>query len=233
MGTWHTKIEGNDTFQDIYQGFYGLYNQGASPQLASVQIKADFASLWMDEEDRNNALFALVLAQWETKSLEVELLAELKEIIVTEKDLDVWKALGASPEQLEERKLELANFWKKVSVEREKPKRRIRPKWEFKLESIMSLPAPDGNKILDVNEEFVNEQYSCTSALLNWQSGGGGVFNYLGQGKDLKAQWLDARPLEIWHEKGLVFRQKNTSITFLGDEVKIVYKRIAYAIGGL
>lgn len=227
MGTWHTKIEGNDTFQDIYQGFYSLYNQGASPQLASIQIKADFAAFWMDEEDRNNALFALVLAQWETKSLEMELLAELKEIIVTGKDLEVWKGLGASTEQLEARKLELANFWKKVSVGREKPKRRIRPKWEFNLLPILSLPAPDGNKILDVNEEFVNEQYSCTSALLNWQSGGGVVFNYLGQGKDLKAQWLDARTLEIWHEKGLVFRQKNTSITFLGDEVKIVYKGIA------
>ena len=226
MGTWQTKIDGNDTFQDIYQGFYQLYNQGASPQEASAQIKADFVAYWMDEEDRNNALFALVLAQWETKCLEKELLAELKDILTTGKDLEVWKALGACPEQLEERKMVLANFWKKVSVEREKPKRRIKPKWEFKLMQVFLLPAPDGKKVLDVNDEFVNEQYTCTSALLNWQGGGGGVFNYIGEGKDLKAQWLDTQTLEIQHEAEIEFNQKNTSLYFLGDKVQIAYKEI-------
>ncbi len=226
MGTWHTKIDGNDTFQDIYQGFYQLYNQGASPQQASAQIKADFVAYWMDEEDRNNALFALVLAQWETKCLEKELLAEVKDILSTGKDLEVWKALGASVEQLEERKLELASFWKKVSVEREKPKRRIRPKWEFALRLRLSLVSPDGKKVLEVNDEIVNHHYTCTSALLNWERGGGGVFNYIGEGKDLKAQWLDAQTLEIHHEKGLEFHQKNPSLYFFGEEVRIVYKEL-------
>ena len=226
MGTWHTKIDGNDTFQDIYQGFYQLYNQGASSQQASAQIKADFVAYWMDEEDRNNALFALVLAQWETKCLEKELLAEVKDILSTGKDLEVWKALGASVEQLEERKLELASFWKKVSVEREKPKRRIRPKWEFALRLRLSLVSPDGKKVLEVNDEIVNHHYTCTSALLNWERGGGGVFNYIGEGKDLKAQWLDAQTLEIHHEKGLEFHQKNPSLYFFGEEVRIVYEEL-------
>ena len=28
MGTWNTKINGNDTFQEIYQNFFDAYNQG-------------------------------------------------------------------------------------------------------------------------------------------------------------------------------------------------------------
>lgn len=43
MGTWNNKIDGNDTFQDIYQNFFDLYNQGQNPAGISKQIQ-DFLS---------------------------------------------------------------------------------------------------------------------------------------------------------------------------------------------
>lgn len=41
MGTWNTKIDGNDSFQDIYQNFFEAYNQGKVPADISKQILND------------------------------------------------------------------------------------------------------------------------------------------------------------------------------------------------
>lgn len=43
MGTWNTKINGNDTFQDIYQNFFDRYNEGGNPVDISKQIQEEFA----------------------------------------------------------------------------------------------------------------------------------------------------------------------------------------------
>jgi len=43
MGTWNNKIDGNDTFQDIYQNFFDLYNQVQYPIDIFKAIQADFA----------------------------------------------------------------------------------------------------------------------------------------------------------------------------------------------
>ena len=66
MGTWNAEINGNDSFLDIYQVFFDLYNQGHNPTSASKQIQDDYAEMFEDYEDRNNSFFGLALAQWET-----------------------------------------------------------------------------------------------------------------------------------------------------------------------
>ena len=54
MGTWSTKINGNDTFQDIYQSFFDLYNQGESPTDISKKIQEDFSEMFEDYGIVNN-----------------------------------------------------------------------------------------------------------------------------------------------------------------------------------
>ena len=95
MGSWNSKIDGNDTFLDIYQNFYNLYNQGENPKNASEQILNDFAEMFEDYDDKNNSLFGLILAQWETKSIDIEIFNLVKEIIESGNDLKIWKELGA------------------------------------------------------------------------------------------------------------------------------------------
>jgi hypothetical protein len=224
MGTWNTKINGNDTFQDIYQNFFDLYNQGQNPPDISKQIQDDFAEMFNDHDDKSNSLFGLALAQWETKSLDPTVYKQVKEIIETDNDLEVWKALGADNKTIEKRKKELDKFLTQISTDREKPKRRVRQKFEFEMINLVNAIAPDNLKKFDVNEEYTNKNYVHTSGLMMWGQGGGSVLYFTGQGKNISAKWLDSKTLEVTHNKEIEFTKKDDRAYFCGDDIKIIYK---------
>ena len=224
MGTWNNKINGNDTFQDIYQNFFDLYNQGQNPIDISKQIQDDFAEMFDDYDDRNNSLFGLALAQWETKSLDQTIFKQVKEIIETGNDLEIWKGLGADEKTLQKRKKELERFLSQISTEREKPKRRIRPKFEFEMINLVDAVAPDNLKKFGINEEYTNKQYVHTSGLMMWGQGGGSVLYFTGQGKKISATWHDSKTLEVTHDKDIVFSKQDDRAYFCGDDIKIIYK---------
>ncbi len=233
MGTWNTKINGNDTFQDIYQNFFNAYNHGQIPADISKQIQADFAEMFADYDDRNNSLFGLALAQWETKSLDPIVFKQVTEIIETGNDIEVWKGLGADEKSIKQRKAILDKFLGQISTEREKPKRRVIPKFEFTQVNVIELMAPDNKKLFTLSETFTNGTYEQTVSLLMWQPGvdkvfvnGGGssVLCFVEQGKSISAKWLDTQTLELTHGKDLVFTMQRDSAYFCGDNVKIIYK---------
>lgn len=233
MGTWNTKINGNDTFQDIYQNFFDLYNQGQNPTDISKQFQDDFAEMLNDFDDKNNSLFGLALAQWETKSLDPTIYKQVKEIIETENDLEVWKGLGADDKTIEKRKKELEKFLTQISTEREKPKRRVRPKFEFTIVDLVKIMTPDNTKLFTISEHFTNGVYEQTGSLMMWQpgvdkvfinGGGGSVLYYTGQGKNISAKWLNSQTLVVTHDKDILFTKKDERAYFCGDDVKVVYK---------
>ena len=233
MGTWNTKINGNDTFQDIYQNFFDLYNQGQNPVVISKQIQDDFAEMFNDYDDKNNSLFGLALAQWETKSLDPTVYKQVKEIIETDSDLKVWKELGADNKTIEKRKKELDKFLTQISTEKEKPKRRVRPKFDFTQVDLINLMAPDNKKLFTVSEHFTNGIYQQTGSLMMWQpavdkvfinGGGSSVLYFTGQGKYISAKWLDSQTLEVTHDKDIVFTKKDERAYFCGDDIKVIYK---------
>ncbi len=223
MGTWNTRINGNDTFQDIYQNFFDAYNQGQEPADISKQIQDDYAEMFEDSDDRNNSLFGLALAQWETKSLDQTIYKKVKEIIQSGNDLEVWKGLGADEKSIKQRKAVLEKFLNQISVDKEKPKRRVRLKFEFEMINLVDAKAPDNLKTFGVNEEYTNKQYVHTSGLLMWGQGGGSVLYFTGQGKNISGKWLDSKTLEVTHDKDIVFTMKDDSAYFCGDDVKVIY----------
>ena len=223
MGTWNTKINGNDTFQDIYQNFFDAYNQGQEPADISKQILTDFAEMFEDSDDCNNCIFGLALAQWETKSLDQAIYKQVKEIIESDNDVEVWKALGANEKSIKQRKVVLDKFLIQISVDREKPKRRVRPKFEFETINLVDAKAPDNLKTFGVKEEYTNKQYIHTSGLMMWGQGGGSVLYFTGQGKNISAKWLDSKTLEVTHDKDIVFTMKDDSANFCGDDIKVIY----------
>lgn len=223
MGTLNTKINGNDTFQDIYQNFFDLYNQGQNPTDISKQIQDDFAEMFNDYDDRNNSLFGLALAQWEAKSLDPTVYKKVKEIIETGNDLEVWKGLGADNKTIEKRKKELDKFLTQISTEKEKAKRRVRPKFEYSANHLLTLIAPDGKKTFEIIESYVNGEYKDTSSSISWASGGGSVFYFYTKGKFVNAKWVDSQTLEIRHDKTIEFAKKDESFYFCGDQGTIKY----------
>jgi hypothetical protein len=223
MGTWNTKINGNDTFQDIYQNFFDAYNQGQEPADISKQIQDDYAEMFEDSDDCNNSLFGLALAQWETKSLDQTIYKQVKEIIESGNDLEVWKGLGADEKSIKQRKVVLDKFLTQISTDKEKPKRRTRPKFEFEMINLVDAKAPDNLKTFGVNEEYTNKQYVHTSGLMMWRQGGGSVLYFTGQGKSISVKWLDNNTLKVTHDKDIVFTMQKDSAYFCGDEVKVIY----------
>jgi hypothetical protein len=224
MGTWNNKINGNDTFQEIYQNFFDLYNQGQNPLEISKQIQDECAEMFEDYAERNNSLFGLGFAQWETKSLTPTIYKQVKQIIETDNDLEVLKGLGADEKTLKQRKIILDKFLTQISTDREKPKRRVRPKFDFEMINLIDAVAPDNLKKFGVNEEYTNKQYVHTSGLMMWGQGGGSVIYFSGQGKNISAKWLDYKTLEITHDKDIIFTLKEDRTYFCGDDIKIVYK---------
>ena len=224
MGTWNTKINGNDTFQDIYQNFFDAYNQGKETTDISKQIQDGYAEMFEDSDDRNNSLFGLALAQWETKSLDQTIYKQVKEIIESGKDHEVWKGLGADEKSIKQRKVVLDKFLNQISTDREKPKRRVRPKFEFEMINLVEAIAPDNLKTFSVNEEYTNKNYIHTSGLMNWKQGGGSILYFTGQGKSISAKWHDSNTLEVTHDRDIVFTMQNDSSYFFGDSVKVIYK---------
>lgn len=128
MGTWGTAINSNDTSSDIYADFFDLYNEGEKPDAIAKKLIRDNKELIDNPDDSNNFWFALALALWETKALEQETFNRVKEIIQTEKDLQVWRELDADETEIKKRKGVLEKFLVKISSEKDKPKARKKKK---------------------------------------------------------------------------------------------------------
>jgi hypothetical protein len=225
MGTWTEKIKDNDTTLDIYSAFFDRYNSGENPDFIMKSIKKEYQDYFNDSDDRNNALIGLALAEWETKSLEPELFSTIKKIITDRNDLDVWKNLGANEKSLKKRQKELEKFLKQISQEKEKPKRRVRPKFEFSTKEIVRVISPDNKKEILIQDEYTNGQYVHTSGILTWYSGGGaGIVYHDKPDCRMKIKWINSQSIEIRHEKGLNFSKKENDAFYFGDGIEIKYK---------
>ncbi len=223
MGTWNNKIDGSDTFQDIYQNFYDRYNEGQTPISISKQIQEEFAEMFADYDDRFDSLFGLALAQWETKSLDTKIYEQVKEIIQSGAELERWKGEIVDVKSIEQRQKNLDKFLEQISIEREKPKRRIKPKFEYNAVHLLTLPAPDGKKTFEIIESYVNGKYQDTSSGITWSTGGGSTFYFYEQGKFVTAVWVDSNNLEIRHDKTINFTKKEETFFYCGDQGIIRY----------
>lgn len=223
MGTWDAAIESNDTFLDVYSAFFELYNKGQSPVYAFGQVMKMFSDDFEDEDSANNALFAVALAQWETKSQNTELLNRVKDVIVTGKDLEVWTNLGAGEELLEERKAALDQFLLKISTPKEKAKRRVKEKFVFTAVELIKITSPDGLKTFSMSEEYTNGNYIHTSSSLNWKNGGGSILYFNELGKNITARWIDNQTLEIVHDSDIRFTLKRNDSAYYNDLVNVIY----------
>lgn len=122
MGTWDATIFGNDTSLDIKEEFFERYNQGEDANTIKNDLTMD-----LDDDDRYNVLFALAHCMWEVGQLDDGFLLEIKEIIDKKEDLALAQELDADSKFLKQRSAHLDKFLEKISVKKEKPKKRIAP----------------------------------------------------------------------------------------------------------
>lgn len=128
MGTWGTGISSNDTFADIYDEFFELYNNGEDVEKITTKLISENQEIINDVDDSNNFWFALAKAQWECKHLGIEIYSKVKKIIETDADIEVWRQLDAEEKDLKKRKLVLNKFLVDISTEKQKAKARKKKK---------------------------------------------------------------------------------------------------------
>ncbi len=124
MGSWGTAISSNDTYADVHSAFFDLYNEGLEVVEISKKLIAENQDIIKDPDDCNNFWFALAKAQWECKQLDPKLFLQVKEVIETGSDLDVWRQLEADEKDIKKRKIVLDKFLLDLQVEKTKPKSR-------------------------------------------------------------------------------------------------------------
>ncbi len=124
MGAWGTGISSNDTFADIYDEFFELYNDGLEVLEISKKLIKNNQEIINEPDDSNNFWFALAKAQWECKQLDNKVLDKAKTIIESGYDIEVWKRLDASEKDLKKRKVALEKFLGDLQKERTKAKSR-------------------------------------------------------------------------------------------------------------
>ena len=223
MGVWGVNVKDSDSFTDVYDGFFDIYNNGASPECAGSEVMESFSEYFEDYEDSNNSWFALAYAQWETKSLEKNVYEKVASIIKNGSDLKLWEELGASKDDLKNREIALNSFLEELSSEKKTKKRRKKPKRDFQVNRILELTSPDNQKIFAVSEVFRNGKYIHTSALMTWDSSGGSLFYFSKEGALVSVEWQDSQTLIVTTEKGIKFTKKEYSAFNCGDRVEVVY----------
>ncbi len=129
MGNWGTGIKQSDAFADVYDTFFDRYNDGQNPSDISKQIAKDLSEILDNDEEKHEFWFALALAQWETKSLDKNVLATVQDIITTHADLKLWENLGAPETDLKKRKIALDKFL--IQIKSDRPKQKSRKKIKF------------------------------------------------------------------------------------------------------
>ncbi len=124
MGNWGSGVSSNDTFEDIKDEFFKLYNEGFEPTEVTQKLVNSNQEIVNEKEDANNFWFALALCQWECKALETDLLKRVTKIIESGNDIELWKELGAEKSELAKRQKALDKFLEKLNSEKKNPKKR-------------------------------------------------------------------------------------------------------------
>ena len=159
MGTWNASIFGNDTSLDTKDEFFERYNLGEEPE----DIKKDLL-LDIDDEDRFNVMFALAQCMWEVGQLDESFLSDIEKVIESKEDLAVLEELGADKSLIKQRTGHLEKFLKKISVKKEKPKKRVAPpipvESKYRNGAIMVFQYEDGTygALISVDGKFYDKE---------------------------------------------------------------------------
>jgi len=124
MGTWGTGISSNDTYADVYDEFFELYDAGLSAKEITERLIASNQETISEPDSSNDFWFALAKAQWECKELDRDIFDRVRTIIQTGTDLEVWRRQGADKKSIAKRKIVLAKFLAQLQTERPKAKSR-------------------------------------------------------------------------------------------------------------
>lgn len=166
MGTWSAKIEDDDTFLDIYDEFFNLYDLKNEP----LEIKEKLRLHYMLPRTEHLFWLALAKAFWECQQEDTEINNHIAELIRNKNDLKICKDLGFDESFIKQREKELERFLKKISVKKTKPKARKKLKKPiFETGQIWTFSYNSSNYAFVVMAELNNVYGQNLIGLLNYK----------------------------------------------------------------
>jgi hypothetical protein len=135
MGTWNTSITGNDEFMSVYESFKEAYGEYDGKKwvydldVLKKKMEEQFAEKLKDKDLAADYWFAMAKAFWDYGIKDDSAYLETKQIVISGSDLETWRSLEATEQQIKERQKALDKFVEKLSAPKEKPIQR--PKLVF------------------------------------------------------------------------------------------------------
>lgn len=162
MGCWGMGMTQSDEFCEVYDHFMEQYNNGDEVSVITEKILKDYHSEFSgDDGVLHDVYFALAKAEWMCCAQSKMILYRVKEIIDSGANINFYRELEATENDLKIRQKNLEMFWTSLQTPRAKPRqRRIDP-----LDRIKELPPvqpgecyaykhEDGYRILVILDRF-------------------------------------------------------------------------------
>ena len=125
MGCWGMGMAQSDEFCEIYENFMEEYDEGKPVAEITADILAKYHAEFDDDDGvMHDVYFALAKAEWMCKEQSEAILARVKEIIETKANIEFYRELEATEEDLKLRQRNLQKFWNTLQVPREKARKR-------------------------------------------------------------------------------------------------------------
>ncbi len=148
MGRCGTGISSNDTYADVYDSFFDLYNDKISIKEITERLIIENQETINEPDDASNFWFALAKAQWECGQLNDEVFDKVKSIIENSEDINAWKNLEATESDIKKRQIVLNKFLETISQPKDKPRKvqkKIIYQPDFSTGDCLTFKYPNGN----------------------------------------------------------------------------------------
>ena len=127
MGCWGMGMAQTDEFCETYDNFMEEYDEGKPVAEITAGILAKYHAEFDDDDGiMHDVYFALAKAEWMCREQSEAILARVKEIIETKANIEFYRELEATEEDLNLRQRNLQKFWSTLQVPREKARKRKR-----------------------------------------------------------------------------------------------------------
>lgn len=129
MAFWGIELAESDEFCTPYDDFVDLFEIGEEPaNIGAILLERYRNRYGSDEGIPSNVIFALAKAQWMFCAQSQEILDRVHEMIKNGTDIEYYRSLGFSEEDLTARRLALQKFWQSLQTPKTTVrKRRISP----------------------------------------------------------------------------------------------------------
>lgn len=229
MGAWGTRISSNDEYMDVYDEIMEGFNKGNPIQIVVDSVVNKYESEFEDDKNSlHNLYFAAAYAEWECGISRSNMFSKVKEIIESGSDIECWRELGASQQDLKKREKILTTFLSEISVPKSTPKKPKAIKFKpalFSKGDVLSIQLDDGS----YSGAVVLENINVTD-----EFGGNFIVKaYMHKSdKPTVSEILDSRVYDFAWYLGVLYKKYIKQIEVIG-KVDIVYEYVSGGVGSI